>query len=160
MRKAKVKKARRIIRRGRASPVEIQQRITDAENDPAILRIGVVEAMNKHKLNYQNIIAVRRSVLNQKILEGRGEELIDINTEKDRSRLHARLLRAEEKFPLIHRRVFSERNMSEVARNFGITRERVRQIRRQFEEYRQATGQTNGSLLDEIEESSGTGSAK
>lgn len=149
-------KIRTLHRKRRASSVEIQRRIAQAEADPNILSMGVVESMRRYKLNYQNITQLRHRVMSRKISEGDGTELIAISEQKDRSRLRARVLRAENRYHLIHRRICTESNMSDIARDYSVSRERVRQIREQFNSLREIMGASVNGVLDEIEEECGS----
>lgn len=145
-----IKTVRRVFRRTRATAQEIAQRIKKAKSDPNILGMGIVEAMRRYELNYASVIRVRNSVMEEKIVNGQAEDLLRINNSRELKRLRSRVLRAEHKFPLIHRRLVTEKNMSAIARDFNITRERVRQIKKQLEDFRGE--RTVHSVLDEIEE--------
>jgi len=147
------KVVRRMFRKRRSTAQEVAERKRKAAQDPEVLSMGVVELMKRYELNYHSASEVRHTVMSEKINSGNAGDLIAVNEEKEHRRLRSRVMRAESRFPLIHRRLISEKNMSAIARDFQITRERARQIKQQFLELR--GNRTIRDLLDEIEEECG-----
>ncbi len=144
--------ARRLVqRRTRSTSAQVADRIQRAMDDPALLAIGVVDAMHKYNLNYEGIITARRQVMQTKLQNGQTEELMALGRQKDLAKLRNRVLRAETKFPRVHRRMIQEGNMSDIARDLGVSRERIRQLKKQFNDLLNSVSITEGNLLDEVE---------
>ena len=135
----------------RATKSQIRERLAKAESDPNILSMGVVETMKRYRLNYTHVLKIRRALTEKKLRAGQTEEIIRIDRKKELTRLRGRVLRAETRYPMLHRRVLTDGNMAAVAASYGLTRERVRQLMDSFEELVLATARTKNSILDEIE---------
>ena len=147
------KEVRYVLRRKRRSlPSEVKERIREAIADPALSEMGVVESMRKHRLNYSNIMSARRAVLSHLIKSGKSGDLLRIQEARDSSRLRAKVMRAETSFPLIHRRLLTEKNKSHIAEDYEVTRQRVSQIYKQFNSLLRSSKLPQRKLLDIIEE--------
>lgn len=90
--------------------------------------------------------------MEKKIRTGQSEDILQAQTEKDILRCRGRVIRAERRYPGIHRRILTEKYLAHIASDIGITRERVRQLQEQFNELIAFTGRTPGDTVDEIEE--------
>lgn len=131
---------------------EIQNRIDEALNDPELLSLGVVEAMRRHKLSHARITDIRRLCMKNLLENGDGSKALSIIDAKQESRLRRRLVRAERRYPDVHRRILTEKNMSKIARDYSVTPECIIQFRNRFQDYVSVCGRTPEEVQGEIEE--------
>jgi len=124
-----------------------------ATTDPNLLKYGVVEVMHKFHLSYPRAKKAMQSVYREKLQNGETESLNQIMEEKNADRLLQSLVRTETKYPHIFRRMFSgSRNMASTGRYFRMSREAVRQFKRNFIDYSHLTSILPSKVLNEVEE--------
>ena len=126
---------------------KMKQKAWRMAQDDRVATMAVVDVRRKHRATYPVAIAAIRMSRKRLALAGRMDE---IESQMRLEKRYATLRGVGGRYPGILSRVHSERNNSAIARDFGVTREYVRRIRKWLAELAEASGRTRESLLDDL----------
>jgi len=139
------------------TPEASSNRMQKAMRDPEILTIGVKQLQVRYSIGYPVAKEAKEAALNKAITKNGSpvRMLSKILGQKRVQQMHTHLVRAETKYPHVFQRIVQGGSLQSVADNYGLQRERIRQIKNEFYEYINDTNSTANKAITTFEHEAG-----
>lgn len=126
---------------------QLAPRVREIAESPILLKLGITAAMAHFNAPY----LVVREAMDHALVTRSREELSNSVAYKSRQRLYGRVLRAEQRYPMLYREL-RDSTYRRVATRYGISYELVGRMARMFADLAVLDGVEEDQLLETIEE--------
>jgi len=130
---------------------QARQKVRRAAKDEALVTMAVTDVMRRHCLRHDTAKRAIRVARNRMLKAGRDSELAKLSQQQECERQYAALKGVSSRYPRLFSRIYSEGNNYAIARDFGVTREYVRLLRKKMTVLAESMGWTETALVDDLE---------